>query len=120
MAWQFIIPMALGAAQNAANADKERRDRMVSGIQTAYSPWTGMAGERVQSGNPVGNLLGAVSTGMQMNQASEQAAQQKELQDLVKQRLQSQIDFDRAQVGQPSSQRAQMLPASRSRSPWLG
>lgn len=117
MAWQFLVPLALGAAQNAANADKERRDRMVAGVQQAYSPWTGMQARTPESGNPVGNLIGAAATGMQLSQASEAAQNQKELQDLLKQRIQSQVDYNRS-AANPYQMKAQMLPASRGGSIW--
>jgi len=71
--------LGLSAMKNASAADREKRDRMVSGIQESVSPWTGMHGQAVQSADPFGTLLQGAATGISLSQGADQAAQQKAL-----------------------------------------
>ena len=115
----FTIAAMLGvsALKNASDADREKRDRWVSGIQESMSPWTRMHGEKVKSGDPLGTLLQGATTGMSLSQGAAQAGQQEALNNALIENLKAQKAMS---AGGPNSQIVDFggIPAQRQSGVW--
>lgn len=88
-----LLGLGVGALQGAQQAKQAERDRQLQAQTALWSPWTGMAPQKVQEANMLGSIAGGGLTGAGLDQNMAAAKSQDAMNSAQLKKLGAETDY---------------------------